>query len=345
MSCLYIDRRGLTLKIEGNVLVVMGQSTATKAVERRLTTIPLSLVSRICIKGSTQLSASLLAKLGSLDISVLILQGLKQKPVMMLPSFRQDALRRQVQLCLSQDQEFCLDFAKELVFRKVDAQIQHLQQCVSASGRNQFLFKDLELKRGRLRKDLEKIGSIESLLGFEGAVANYYFRELMMFIPSSLVFKGRNKRPPKDPFNVVLSLGYTLLHYEWVRQIYMMGLDPYIGFYHRVSFGRESLASDLMEILRPLYDEWAIGCFKKGILRLEDFVIKEDRCEIRKAGRLRFYEAYEEFIRLNAAVMKAEKQWLFGSIQASIPKVKSGIEIDNYQNIFDMSSLVEQRIS
>lgn len=345
MSCLYLDRRGLTLKSEGNVLVVMGESTDGNRAGNRISTIPLSLISRICIKGSTQLSASLLAKLGALDIAVLILQGLQQKPVMMLPSFRQDALRRQVQLYLSQDSMFCLEFAKTQVFRKVNAQLQHLQACADKAGHYQDLLSVLMSKQHDLRENLTRVENLESLLGFEGAAANYYFRELAQFIPASLTFKGRNKRPPKDPFNVVLSLGYTLIHQYWVREIYMMGLDPYIGFYHQVNFGRESLASDLMETLRPLYDQWALECFNNGVLRKEDFVMKGDRCEMGKAGRLRFYEAYEVFLESKKSLIKAEKQLLFSLIQQKIPQWKQALNLGSFHNIFESTSLIEQRIS
>ncbi len=264
---------------------------------------------------------------------------------MMLPSLRQDALRRQVQLYLSQDVIFCLEFAKEQVFRKINAQLQHLQERADKGGGYQYLLKELTLKRHHLRENLAKMGSIESLLGFEGAAANYYFRELAAFIPASLTFNGRNKRPPKDPFNVVLSLGYTLLHQYWVREIYMMGLDPYIGFYHQVNFGRESLASDLMETLRPLYDQWALDCFKEGILRKEDFVMKGDRCEMGKAGRLRFYEAYESFLLSKRTRIKAEKQLLFSLIQQKLPQWKQMKGLENFHNIFELTSLIEQRIS
>jgi hypothetical protein len=70
----------------------------------------------------------------------------------------------------------------------------------------------------------------------------------------TLIFGGRNRRPPRDPANAVLSLGYTLLHFEAVRACYGAGLDPMIGFFHNLDFGRESLACDLVEPLRPRLD-------------------------------------------------------------------------------------------
>lgn len=129
MTCLYLDKRGLTLKSEGNVLVIMGEGDSGKL--QRISTIPLNLITRICIKSSTQLSATLLAKLGEKDIAVLVLQGLQRKPVMMLPSYRQDALRRQVQLQLSLQTGFCVQFSRRIVARKLNAQLTHLEELMS----------------------------------------------------------------------------------------------------------------------------------------------------------------------------------------------------------------------
>lgn len=335
MSCLYLDKRGLTLKSEGNVLVVFGETG-------RLATMPLKLIERICIKGSTQLSASLLAKLGEHDVALLVLQGLQRKPVMMLPSYRKDALRRQVQLQLSLDPDFCVGFAKKLVLQKISGQIAHLESLPSMV-KNRSALSSLLDYRDSLMARISEVSELDELLGVEGAAANLYFRELSPNVPASLNFTGRNKRPPKDPFNVVLSLGYTLLHYEWVRQIYMMGLDPYIGFYHQPSFGRESLASDLMEPLRPQYDRWALSLFKEGILRQEDFTLKENACQMGKAGRLRFYEAFEKFLQNLLPLIRAQKQLLFADIQMAEARWKSALSFENCLGLFDNDSLEERR--
>ena len=91
-----------------------------------------------------------------------------------------------------------------------------------------------------------------------------------------------------------LSLGYTLLHYDAVRACHIVGLDPMLGFFHDVSFGRESLACDLMEPLRPLMDRWIWQLFKNKQLRPEHF--SDDvggRCQMNKVGRQVFYGYYE----------------------------------------------------
>ena len=96
---------------------------------------------------------------------------------------------------------------------------------------------------------------------------------------------GRNRRPPRDPVNACLSLAYTLLHFEAVRMAHAAGLDPLLGFYHRPAFGRESLACDLIEPLRPAVDEWIWQQFSPGPLRPEHFSPDKGACLLGKTGR------------------------------------------------------------
>lgn len=94
-------------------------------------------------------------------------------------------------------------------------------------------------------------------------------------LPPALGFTGRNRRPPRDPANACLSLGYTLLHAEAVTAAQAAGLDPLLGFYHRPAFGRESLASDLIEPLRAEVDAWVAALFRDRALREDHFTRPE----------------------------------------------------------------------
>jgi CRISPR-associated protein Cas1 len=110
----------------------------------------------------------------------------------------------------------------------------------------------------RLRRlaDRGEILDRDTLTGLEGAGAAAYFRAYATLFAPSREFSRRRRRPPPDPVNVCLSLGYTLLHHEAVRELQVVGLDPLLGFLHVSERGRESLASDIVEPLRPHVDEW-----------------------------------------------------------------------------------------
>jgi CRISPR-associated protein Cas1 len=93
--------------------------------------------------------------------------------------------------------------------------------------------------------------------------------------------------------NAVLSLTYTLLHAEAVIALYGAGLDPFIGFYHALDFGRESLACDVVEALRPEADRLVLRLFRSETLRFEDFSQTDGGCLLGKAGRSRYYAEWE----------------------------------------------------
>jgi CRISPR-associated protein Cas1 len=153
---------------------------------------------------------------------------------------------------------------------------------------------------------------LDSLRGFEGAAARAYFGGLGGVMPPALAFNGRNRRPPRDPVNVCLSLGYTLLHAQAINACVTAGLDPLLGFYHRPAFGRESLASDLIEPLRPAIDTWAWQLLRARTLREEHFSTTGTdggACLLGKAGRTAYYAEW-------ALACKPWQRWLRGQAQA-----------------------------
>lgn len=289
MSSLYIDRKGIELKMNGEALICYEN-------EERVGTIPLAPIERIYLKGDVKLQASLLAKLGEKNIGVICLSGRKNTPTLFLSQPHNDAARRIAQYDLSNNEDFCLAFTKKLLTLKLVTQKNWLWQASNAR-----LDKKCQLvpKAEELDDLIQKISqqtTLSSLRGIEGRAAAAYFTALSLYLPPALRFAGRNRRPPRDPFNAVLSLSYTLIHAEAVLAIYGAGLDPYIGFFHSLDYGRESLACDLIEPIRPLIDNWLIKCFREESLRTEHFSTTQEGCLLGKAGRVHFYQEYEKVI-------------------------------------------------
>jgi hypothetical protein len=123
---------------------------------------------------------------------------------------------------------------------------------------------------------------------------------------------ARNRRPPRDPVNVCLSLGYTLLHVEAVRAVALAGLDPYIGFLHDLHHGRESLACDLAELERARVDEWTFYAFRDRILRAEYFRSAENGCILGKAGRRAFYGGFQE---VSETASRRLRHWAYAVVR------------------------------
>ena len=128
----------------------------------------------------------------------------------------------------------------------------------------------------KLANDAEEASSSESLLGIEGAAAETYFSRFDNLLKAGsrgFSFENRNKRPPKDPVNAVLSYLYGILVKDLFVTLLAVGFDPYLGFYHRPRYGRPALALDMMEEFRPLIaDSVAITLFNNEELSKKDFI-------------------------------------------------------------------------
>jgi CRISPR-associated protein Cas1 len=154
-----------------------------------------------------------------------------------------------------------------------------------------------------LKRSAETAGratSAEQLLGIEGQAARTYFSVFAtMLTPSDgqgadFDFVGRNRRPPRDAVNALLSFAYSMLARDWTITCISVGLDPYLGFLHRPRFGRPALALDLMEEFRPLVAESAVlQVINNGEIRRTHLVRRAGAVSLTPAGRKQFLLAYE----------------------------------------------------
>lgn len=153
--------------------------------------------------------------------------------------------------------------------------------------------------KGDLRR-ASQADRLDALLGVEGTAAHRYFKAFAeMLSPAdsetaAFDFTSRNRRPPRDPVNALLSLAYAMLTREWTVVLFSVGFDPYLGFYHQPRYGRPALALDLMEEYRPLLaDSLVLTVVNNGELRPEHFVRGLGAVSLTPPGRRKFIEAYE----------------------------------------------------
>ncbi len=155
---------------------------------------------------------------------------------------------------------------------------------------------------GDLRKFAQKaleVSSVESLLGIEGSAARLYFQNFSrMFHQDEVLrpfdFNGRNRRPPKDPVNALLSFCYALLTKEFTNAVALVGMDPLVGYLHQPRFGRPALALDMMEEFRPLVaDSVVLSLVNGGIVKTSDFIITGAAVAMKDAARKKTIQAYE----------------------------------------------------
>ncbi|PIV87990.1 MAG: CRISPR-associated endonuclease Cas1 [Hydrogenophilales bacterium CG17_big_fil_post_rev_8_21_14_2_50_63_12] len=318
MSTLILDRSDLEIRLDGEALALYEPAG-------RRGTVPLKLLDRVVMQGGIKLDAGVLTKLAEAGVATLLLSKRHSKRVaIVLGLAHNDAGIRLAQSRRVFDPDWCAAWAARQVRAKTRAQIRLLQDALAsrpdcrkpltdALGSLRTAQANLPLSPG-IERDLSmsapqppaaippspSLGKeaatppvLARLRGLEGAAARAYFQGLAALFPPALEFSGRNRRPPRDPVNACLSLGYTLLHFDAVRACHMAGLDPLLGFYHRPSFGRESLASDLIEPLRPHLDRQVWRLFRDRTLREDHFTRDGQACLLGKAGRAAFYQDYE----------------------------------------------------
>ncbi len=176
------------------------------------------------------------------------------------------------------------------------------------------------------------------LLGLEGSGSAAYFGVFSKLLKHNLGFKKRVKRPPTDPVNAMLSLGYTLLANQVSTAVNLVGFDPYVGFLHGSKYGKPALALDLMEEFRPIIvDSIVLTLINTRAIKREDFTETLGAFQLSDRGRKIFFQKYEE--RLNTTIRhptfnyqvtyrkaietqaRLLSKWLIGEIDEYIPFV------------------------
>ncbi|WP_114374590.1 CRISPR-associated endonuclease Cas1 [Elioraea thermophila] len=289
MTTLFLDRRDALIDSEARTLLV-------RTPDGDLTRLPLAHVERVVLRAPARLTTAAIAAIAEADAGLLVLSGRRSEPVAtILGRPHADAAIRLGQMRLALDPVSRLAVARVIVRRKLLAQARTLSAALARRPDRR-----LPLSRGlaALRDTLATLRlrpppDAATLSGLEGAAAAAHFAALAALFPPSLAFSGRNRRPPRDPVNAVLSLAYTLAHAEAVREAQLAGLDPAIGFLHALAPGRASLACDLVEPMRGPIDHFVWRLFAEETLRKPHFTRDGEAVLLGKAGRLAFYTAWE----------------------------------------------------
>jgi CRISPR-associated protein Cas1 len=289
MATLVLDRAELEVRADGDALALY------EAGERR-GTVPLALLERVVIQGGrTRLDSGVLLRLAEAGVATLLLSPRASRRVaIVLGPAHNDAAVRLAQARRVADTDFCAAWARDLVRAKLRRQRRLLQRARRERPDARKPLGDALATLEGIERTLAAGGAqADTLRGLEGSAARAHFQGLAALLPPVLGFAGRNRRPPRDPANACLSLAYTMLHFDAVRAAYRAGLDPLLGFYHRPAIGRESLACDLIEPLRPRVDEWVWQLLRSRTLREDHFTQDKGACLLGKAGRGRFYADWE----------------------------------------------------
>jgi CRISPR-associated protein Cas1 len=288
---LYLNTQGLRVGKSGNVLQVKEKDKVRQEVR-------IGETCQVNLMGNIQLSTQAIQTLCEAEVPVCyfsqsgwfygVTTGLSTKNVFL----------RRAQFGLAEQEWFCLQLARKLVAGKIRNQrTMLLRNHVEPPARALQEMREMAVRA-------EKAGSLEELLGIEGNGARAYFGEFAGMIKTdesgtnaeglAFDFTCRNRRPPKDPVNALLSLAYSVLAKDLTVACYAVGFDPMMGFYHQPRFGRPALALDLMEPFRPLVaDSAVLNAINTRMVTPGDFLRVGESVALTQNGRKAFYRAYE----------------------------------------------------
>lgn len=292
---LILDRENLSLRPERATLAVYENG-------KRLRSVPVRELERVVVGPRVALCAGVLGLLSEHGVPLLVLNHRHPERTAELLAHRSgNARRRLAQYALYYDRESRRSWAADLIFWKVRNQRRFLEKALA-------LRPDLRLPLfhgvSRLREieaflaDGGGEAGMDVLRGWEGCAAACYFEAYAPLFAPRLGFSGRQRRPPPDPVNACLSLGYVLVHFEAACAARVEGLDPMLGGFHEPAYGQDALASDLMEPLRAAVDAWVWSLFREALLRPEHFHPTDAGCRLQNHAQGIFYRAYAERARV-----------------------------------------------
>ena len=288
MATLYLEKAGVELLVEGGTIVLREVDGSTQK-------LPTMLVERIVASADLVVRGAAVRRLAGLGIGLYYPANRQGEHALLWPGSPRGGMRKLGQATIYFDTAERQRWAARAIRGKLQGQLIVLRKLQEKRPHKHF-----ELAKGQaslaaaVRRLRTEQVTIESLLGIEGAAGAAYFKAFGEAFAPGLQFQGRNRRPPRDPVNAVLSLGYTLLYHAALEALLAAGLEPAYGFLHEPCPGRASLACDLMEPFRPLVD-WEIWVMLQNrTIRAESFSTNQGACLLGKAGRQGFYGAFEE---------------------------------------------------
>jgi CRISPR-associated protein Cas1 len=284
----YLNSQGLRVGKSGEVLQVREKETVVQEVR-------MGEICQVNLMGNIQITTQAVQQLCQADIPICyfsqggwfygITSGMGTKNIFL----------RKRQFRMAEERWFALRLARRLTASKIRNQRTMLQRNHMEPPRESLA----GLKR--LAEQAEDAAEMGTLLGIEGSAARLYFGGFAGMIKVEedgsdygFDFEGRNRRPPRDPVNALLSLAYSLLSKDFTIACYAVGFDPMLGFYHQPRFGRPALALDLMEPFRPLVaDSAVLSAINMKMVTGGDFVRAGNGVSLTPQGRKGFFRAYE----------------------------------------------------
>ncbi|GCE09283.1 type I-D CRISPR-associated endonuclease Cas1d [Dictyobacter aurantiacus] len=286
MATLYLSEQQSFVKKRDEYLLIRYQ-------DKRTVEVPIHKVTQVVISGDVTVTTPALHLLLERGIEVCYLSMYGQFRGRLSPPVAKNAFLRRSQHRAHIDEQQALHIARACVKGKLENMRVMLMRANRSLQNSEI--EDAAAAIRIMGQQATTATTIGSLLGIEGNGSRSYFGVFDKLLRGSLPFPGRRRRPPTDPVNAMLSLGYTLLHHQVSSAIQVVGLDPYVGFLHQPRHGRPALALDLMEEFRPIIvDSVVLNIVNHHILSERDFEEELGVVLLKSSARKIFYAKFEE---------------------------------------------------
>lgn len=280
MSILYITQPNAVLSKTHEAFTVALQQEDGKWHKKA---IPAQTIEQVVLMGNPQVTGDALVYALELGMPVHYLSGFGKYLGSALPGYSRNGQLRLAQYAAYYDGDRRLALVKAIVTGKIQNQYTVLYK----HGQ-----RDNPLKQRK--NQVEAQTTLDQVRGTEGLAARQYFGYWQVMVGEQWTFAGRNRRPPTDPVNSLLSFAYGLLRVQVTAAVHVAGLDPYIGYLHEVIRGQPALVLDLMEEFRPLVaDNVVLSVLHNREIQPQDFTESLGAYQLSDDGRKRFLQAFE----------------------------------------------------
>ena len=263
MPTLYVIEPGARIEKEYKRILVTKHDEV-------LMRVPLQRITQVVLVGRVGATTPALHSLLRAGVPLLMVSRSGKLLGRLLPPTAANLPRRQAQFRRNEEDDFTLKLARSVVAGKIRNQ-RVLAQRIHRNRSEIDAEKEVAQMKAAMQAAAEA-ETLEILLGIEGQAARAYFRVYRSAFDAKWAFKKRTRRPPKDAVNALLSFGYTFLGYAVISALEVVGLDPYLGFFHAEKYGRPALALDLVEEFRaPMVDSLVMSLINRKTLKEEDF--------------------------------------------------------------------------
>jgi CRISPR-associated protein Cas1 len=284
MSIVYLMEQNATVSKEGGRLLIKKEGAVSHSIH-------LFKLEQIVLFGNIFLTPAAIRYLlkEGIDTAFMTRQG--RYLGRLQSALGKNIVLRREQFRKMEDDGFCLKTAKAVIKGKL-SNLRTVLMRLNRQRENLELDNEILSLRNLIPK-VDEAGSLDTLRGYEGKGSAVYFEGFSKgFLAEDFKFPGRVRRPPTDPINALLSLGYTLLMNQVIAAVGLIGFDPYFGSLHSVDYGRPSLALDLMEEWRPIIvDTLVLSVFNLKALTPSDF--EERKPVLAETGSMREEELAE----------------------------------------------------